>query len=130
MKALALALGVGLLVVAVSGCAGGQPERNHPAEADFSVKGSRLTACGSKLRVSGISCKRAPGDTLSQVGFAETDVLSTEPLSTIRHTLGQVVYRTNDGWTCKPEVTGQLIYNTCWRGSQIVRSAGRAKSAK
>jgi hypothetical protein len=130
MRALALALGVGLLVVGLTACGGGGPEPNHPTQVDFTVKGDRLTACGSKVWVSGMSCKQAPGDTLSQVGFAETDVLNTAPLSTIRRTLGAAVYRTNDGWTCKPEVTGQLIYNTCWRGSQIVRSALRAKSVK
>jgi hypothetical protein len=127
MKALAFALGVGILLAGLTACGGSNPEPNYPTQVNFTVKGDRLTACGSKLWVSGISCKEAPGDTFSQVGFAETDMSSTEPLSQIRSTLGAAFFRTNDGWTCKPEVTGRLIYNTCWRGSEIVRSVIRAK---
>ncbi len=105
-------------------------EPNYPTQVDFTVKGSRLAACGSKLWVRGVPCNQTPGDALSEVEFAETDVLSTMSLRTIRRILGAAVYRTNECWTCKPEVTGQLIYNTCWRGSQIVRFAVRAKSVK
>jgi hypothetical protein len=129
MKALALALGVGVLLAGLTAC-GASNQSSHPTPVDFTVKGDTLVACGSKLWVSGVSCKKAPSDTFSQVGFAETDMLSAEPLSKIQRTLGGAFYRTNDGWTCKPEVTGELIYNTCWRGSEIVRSAIRAKSVK
>jgi hypothetical protein len=62
-----------------------------------------------------------PGELESRIGFAETDVLGTQPVRVIRHHLLMAVYRTSEGWTCTAQVTGKTIYSSCWRGSAIVR---------
>jgi hypothetical protein len=124
MKLLAWFLSVALVSAALASC-GGSSAPVSTKKTSYSVKGERLKPCdgrgSSKVWVLGLSCNDVPGELQSEVSFAETDLLGTQPVRVIRRHLMTAVYRTSKGWTCTPQVTGKTIYSTCWRGSQIVR---------
>ena len=71
-----------------------------------------------------LSCGEVPSELGSNIRFAETDVLGTQPVRIIQRHLNTQALQTSDGWTCTGQLTGRTINtlsNTCWRASKIIR---------